>query len=121
MKLEFNFAKVKEFSECMRWREEVGVDVGGDIDIMNNLLVSAITDVAAKLGIKRIVNHRNISTPANKPWFDDECRNARSSLKASFREYRDRGFEVSLRGKFIEAQSKFRKLIIIKREPIIMR
>lgn len=77
----------------MRCRDEVGVDTGGDIDAMNGLLVMAITDVATKLGMRKIVKQRDISTSMNKPWFDDDCRIARSFLKTSFRVYRDAGFD----------------------------
>lgn len=83
VKLKFGSSKVENFTEHMRWKNEVGVDAVGDTDAMNDLLVSAITAVATELDMRKIVKHREINTPMSKPWFDDECRNVRALLKGA--------------------------------------
>lgn len=71
-KLVFEFSKSNEYSNLMRWRDEVACSYD-NVDNLNDCLISSIKSVAQQLNMVRGNGSVKPFSHNNKPWFDNVC------------------------------------------------
>lgn len=76
-------SETEKFRDLLRWRNEVSI-VSGEINELNNVLISTIKNAAVQLNLKKSSKFNSCIIPRNKPWFDVDCRKLKKMYVAYF-------------------------------------
>lgn len=90
----FDVEKLESFDHCMTWREEVS-ELEGDVNSLNDILISTIKSVATELGMRKMLPKDNTlaSFFKNKPWFDNSCKLAKRAMYVAYNDCKTNNFQ----------------------------